>query len=231
MTEPRSHGAGEASAHFLDERGADYFARYKLSAEQAADLNLGKFEHHVKPGDTVVDFGCGTGALLARLPAARKIGVEVNDLSRKKARSRGLEVLPSAADLPDELADLVISNHALEHTLHPLAELRELIRALKPGGKLVLWLPLDDWRAQRSPKGRDLDNHLFGWTPQTLANLLTEAGFEVESVAVVPHAWRLGFLRVKDRLPRGLYRALTFVTAAVLRRRQLCAIARKRAAA
>jgi hypothetical protein len=51
---------------------------------------------------------------------------------------------------------------------------------LRLTGKLILMLPLDDWRAA-SQQGRYRDgnqhNHLYAWTPQILGNLLVEAGF------------------------------------------------------
>jgi SAM-dependent methyltransferase len=161
------------------------------------------------------------------LPGAHKIGVEVNELAREKARERGIETHASADDLPDETADAVISNHALEHTLHPLAELRELHRALKPGGTLILWLPLDDWRSQQRLYPEDPDNHLYTWTPRLLGNLLREADFDLRTVRAETSAWRHNYVRLSRSLPPRVYRALTFLTAVALRRRQLCAVARK----
>jgi SAM-dependent methyltransferase len=219
--------AGEPSARFLRERGAAYFRLQDQLAERSAVLNLWKFERHVHSGETVVDFGCGTGALLAKLAAGRRIGVEVNAPARARAQSRGLEVLAASSELPDAVADLVISNHALEHALQPLLELRELRRALKPGGQLVLWLPLDDWRAQKSAREDDKDNHLYGWTPLLLGNLLSEAGYEVEAVRIATTAWRHNYVAARRLLPSPAYRALTFLTAVGLRRRQMHAIARR----
>jgi SAM-dependent methyltransferase len=224
---PRHVEVGETSAHFRGRRGIDYFALQDRLAESGAELNLWKFERYVTKRDTVVDFGCGTGALISRLPCLRRIGVEVNAPAREKARQRGIETFTSSAELSEALADLVISNHALEHTLHPFAELREMRRALKPGGKLVLWLPLDDWRWQRSPRDQEPDNHLYTWTPRLLGNLLTEGGFDVETVRVVTTAWRHNYVGFHRRLPRIAYTALTFATAVALRRRQLYAVARK----
>lgn len=219
--------AGEPSARFLREKGAAYFRLQDQLAERSALLNLWKFERHVRSGDTVVDFGCGTGALLAKLEAGRRMGVEVNEPARARAQERGLEMFAAASELPDAVADLVISNHALEHALHPLLELRELRRALKPGGQVVLWLPLDDWRAQKSARGNDKDNHLYGWTPLLLGNLLAEAGYHVETARVATTAWRHNYVAARRLLPAQAYRALTFLTAVGLRRRQLHAVARR----
>jgi SAM-dependent methyltransferase len=223
----RAAWVGKPSLRFQGQRGAAYFARQNRLAERGAELNLWKFKNHLEPTDTVVDFGCGTGALLQRVPGDHKIGVEVNELARQKARERGIETYAAANDLPDETADVVISNHALEHTLDPLAELRELHRALKPGGTLILWLPLDDWRSQRRLRPDDPDNHLYTWTPRLLGNLLREAAFELRTVRVETTAWRHNYVRFSRSLPPRLYRALTYLTAVVLRRRQLCAVARK----
>jgi cyclopropane fatty-acyl-phospholipid synthase-like methyltransferase len=66
--------AGEASTRFRGERGAEYSTQQARVAESAAILDAWKFEEHVRDTDTVVDFGCGQGALLERLPAGRRIG-------------------------------------------------------------------------------------------------------------------------------------------------------------
>lgn len=213
---------------FRGNQGAEYFDLQNRLAEAGAELDLWKFQNHVGPDDTVVDFGCGPGTLLQRLPGARKIGVEVNEPAREQARDRGLETLMSSSELSDEVADVVISNHALEHTLHPLAELRELWRSLKSRGKLVLWLPLDDWRSQRRRKNEpDKDHHLYTWRPLLLGNLLTEAGFEIETIGIATTAWRHSYVQLSGSLPARLYSGLTFLTAVGLRRRQLYAVARK----
>lgn len=220
--------AGEPSTRFRGEKGARYFDPQDRDIEAAARLDRWKFDAYVHDEDTVVDFGCATGALLATLPGQRKIGVEVNEPALARARSRGFDVVSSSAELPSNIADVVISNHALEHTLHPMLELRELWRALKPGGRLVLWLPLDDWRVQRSPRDDDSDQHLYTWTPLLLGNLLAEARFRVETARVVASAWRPNYVPAQERLPKPVYGALTFFTAWALRRRQLHALATKR---
>ncbi|NLT05408.1 MAG: methyltransferase domain-containing protein [Solirubrobacterales bacterium] len=215
-----------AASHYRGAAAEDYLAYQRSIGELGATLNRWKFEPHVGPGDRVVDFGCGTGGLLAGLDVAQRTGVEPSEPARAAAAARGLTVLASAAELPDGAADVVISNHALEHATAPLAELRELRRALRPGGRLVLWLPLDDWRVQRHPDPGEPDHHLYAWTPRLLANLLAEAGFEGVDCEVVTRAWppRAHLL---VRLPRPVFDALGRVWAVVRRRRQLAAVAHR----
>jgi len=136
-------------------------------------------------------------------------------------------VIEGAGELPESGADVVISNHALEHTLDPLGDLRALRRALRPGGKLVLWLPIDDWRAQREPAdGDDRDHHLYTWTPRLLANLLREAGFELRECRVVAHAWPTNRYATLHRvLPAPLFELAARAWSRLRRRRQLMALA------
>ena len=72
-------------------------------------------------------------------------------------------------------------------TLAPLDELRELRRLLKPGGRPVLWVPLDRASQRASPDPADVNHHLYTWTPLLLGNLLTEADYAVREVAVASH--------------------------------------------
>jgi SAM-dependent methyltransferase len=215
--------------HYRGELGADYFAWQGQGGRLSAEIELTKFEPWVGPGDVVVDFGCGAGHLLELLQVRRRVGIEPNRAARDAARSRGLEVVASPAEIPDGQASVVISNHALEHALAPWHELRELHRILEPGGRLVLWLPLDDWRTQRRPR-EDVNHHLYGWTPLLLRNLLDEAGFEVELARVVTYAWPQLHEPLFRMLPRAAFDALARAWASVRRRRQLMALATRPAA-
>lgn len=217
--------------HYKGERGAEYFAWQKQGAELGAELELHKFEPHITPDSTVVDFGCGTGYLLGLLAAREAVGIEPNDVARADAAERGLRVVASASELPEGFADVVISNHALEHTLRPLDELEAIRRLIKPGGKLVVWLPIDDWRTQRKPDPADVNHHLYTWTPLLLSNLLDEAGFDVVESRVVAYAWPQLHDRLYRLLPRRLFDAVCVLWSIQRRRRQVMAVARPRAAA
>ena len=126
------------ASHYRGDAGASYFRYQRGGGQLGATLNRFKFAPYVQPGDTVVDFGCGGGALLATLDVGHRIGVEPNEIARAEAEAKGIVCFPSAADLESESADVVISNHAPEHTLGPFDELSQLWRALKPNGRLAL---------------------------------------------------------------------------------------------
>jgi SAM-dependent methyltransferase len=215
-----------SSEHYLDEKGDAYFAWQRESGRVSAAVDAPVFQPFVGPDDAVLDFGCGTGALLAALSSGMKFGVEVNPEARRAAGEAGLTVAAGTDELAAASVDVVISNHALEHVLEPLAELRSLHRVLRPGGGLVLRLPLDDWRAQRDPAD-DGNHHLYTWTPRLIANLLREAGFSVERAEVVTYAWPPRSASLVDRMPRPLFDVLARLTAVALRRRQLLVVARR----
>jgi ubiquinone/menaquinone biosynthesis C-methylase UbiE len=74
-------------------------------------------------------------------------------------------------NLPDRSADVVISNHALEHAVRQPIALRRLLR---PGGCLVLMLPINGCARSGDPTERH-QHHLYTWTPLLFGNLLKEA--------------------------------------------------------
>ena len=226
MAHAGDHAGKSVGRHYSGELGQEYFDWQGSGADLNAAIERTKFAPHISETDTVVDFGCGAGALLATLPARQCVGVEPNPPARRAGEARGIRVVASTRELEDAMADVVISNHALEHTLAPLSELRELRRILKPGGRLVLWLPLDDWRTQRRPS-EDVNHHLYTWTPLLLHNLLDEAGFQVRECRVVTHAWPRFHQALFTRLPRPAFDVLARAWAVLRRRRQVMALAER----
>lgn len=165
----------------------NYFDWQKSIGAFGGEANKVKFQEYIRPTDRVVDFGCGGGFLLSRLECGEKLGIEINPAARENAKGLGIRAVENAALVPNEWADVIISNHALEHVEEPLVELRKLYEKLKPGGKLVIVVPSDSIKMAYDPK--DINQHLFSWSPMNLGHLLTQAGFQVLESKPYYHKW------------------------------------------
>ena len=225
---PTVHPARSAddavSAHYQGKRGERYASTVQRNRALSGVLNREKFAEFVRPSNTVLDFGCSSGELLVSLKAAERIGIEVNAATRAEAAKAGLRVFDSLHSVADQSVDMAISNHVLEHVLSPYGTLRELRRVLRPTGRLVLCVPADDWRNARRWQSGDSDHHVFAWTPLTLGNLLTEAGFAPVYVRMRQRAWPPKY-ELLHRLPRPIWDALCLAWAIARRRREVFALA------
>ncbi len=108
----------------------------------------------LEAGEVVVDLGCGGGLdvlLAARRvgPAGRAIGIDMTpemiDLARRNAAksnsAANVEFHLATIDslpLPDASVDCVISNCVINLAPDKLAVFRDVIRVLKPGGRLAV---------------------------------------------------------------------------------------------
>jgi len=214
------------SDHYRDRKGADYLA-YQSKSAPGAVLEARKFAPFIKSIDRVLDFGCGGGWILHELDCAERVGVELNEAAHDFCRQNGVTVFRAVADVPTGTFDVAISNHCLEHVPNPVEALRGICGLLRNGGKLVLVVPVDDWRVQRDFTGTDIDHHLHTWTPRLLANTLVEAGFTVERIDVLTYAWFPGWEKAMRVLPQCVFDAFCWLTSFIKRRRQLIALAAK----
>jgi SAM-dependent methyltransferase len=96
------------------------------------------------------------------------------------------ECLLDAIPMPENSYDIVINTQVLEHVPDPLAALRELNRVLKPGGHLLLTVPLtaplhgEPW-------------HFFHFTHYALAELAGRSNFHLLRCEKIGGAfWTLG---------------------------------------
>ncbi|CAN2169745.1 SmtA SAM-dependent methyltransferases [Candidatus Nanopelagicaceae bacterium] len=186
-----------SSTHYSGDAGVEYFAWQDASGEINGKINSRKFKSFIVGDEVILDFGCGGGHLINSLSASEKIGVEINPIARESAARFCKIVHGSIEEVKSESIDVVISNHALEHVPYPIRALSEILRVLKPGGKLILCVPIDDWRTQRQYLTTDINHHLNTWTPQLLGNSLSEAGFDLAGarISIYTHAWFPHYLK------------------------------------
>jgi SAM-dependent methyltransferase len=144
------------------------------------------FKKYIHPDDNVLEFGCGGGFLLKNIVANNKIGIEINIDARTYAIESGLQVVENIFAISDSWADVIISNHVLEHTDNPLEELSVLFKKLKSGGKVVFVIPHEK-RIKYSPN--DINQHLFTWSEMNIGNLFVKAGFKIIKVKEVYHRY------------------------------------------
>ena len=170
----------QAHSHY-DE---SYFKWQKETGVLAARVVASRVRPYIHGTDRVLDFGCGGGFLLAELSCAAKRGVEINPVARTEAVKNGAECSATTDEVPDGWADAVVSNSCLEHVESPLTELRKLYQKLRVGGSLIVLVPHETLASHYRPN--DVNQHLHTWSPMTLGNLVTLAGFEVVAVKV----WR-----------------------------------------
>jgi SAM-dependent methyltransferase len=169
-------------------------------------VDFGRFP--IRPGDRVLDVGCGAGrhAFEAYRRGARVVAVDLaeDDLPDVRGTFRAMQLeseAPSEArahvirgdvlslPLPDESFDVVIASEILEHVPDDAGAIAELARVLRPGGWLAVTVPR--------------------WWPERVCWALSEAYHTVEGghVRIYSRRGLLGALRRAGFDPVGIHHA------------------------
>ena len=134
MSHQETYRHNEAYAEFLANWDANFYAKY------ADNLKVDV------PGAKVLDVGCGVGQVVARLTEAgfEAYGVDVSEPNIERAKQFCERCqLYDGRKLPfsDEFFASAGALNVLEHVEQPEAFIRELVRVVQTGGKIVLSSP------------------------------------------------------------------------------------------
>jgi SAM-dependent methyltransferase len=128
----------------------------------------------------ILDAGCGSGRNMVELARHGAVtGIELSETSVALARERGMgEVIAgSVLEMPFEADsfDLAVSLDVIEHLQDDIGALRELRRAVTPGGALLVTVPAYQWLWS----GHDEVNHHFRrYTRRSLQRAGEQAGWQ-----------------------------------------------------
>lgn len=198
MNEPPDH---YDEAYFLGHYGRllgepkyyDLLAEYWAKAVFGGVKEL-KDTHRMR----VLDYGCGTGVVTGAFSKACCFDISPYALKFLKGKRR--EIYGQTSEIPQAAFDVLVCSHSLEHYSNPLETLSSFKKYLKPNGYLVLILPIE--RNFTPTIAPDDNQHLYGWTFQSITNLLLLCGWRPCHASAIYGPFLLGLLGRKLLPPR-----------------------------
>lgn len=168
---------------------------------------------------SVLEVGCGSGALLERMAGAlhadRAVGADYSASIAEVARKRGgfEVVVADGASLPfrDAEFDLVYFADVLEHVLSPSTWLRQVARV---GRRVAFLVPLESglvanaMYAARRVRGKRTNyeqyGHIWRWRRAQVMDLVADAGLSLDAWFVQTQAARYDWQNWKGKVVEGL---------------------------
>ena len=225
VVNPRTDFEAIYDEHFYTGTGADGCVDYFEELTDPQSIREYEWRGLVKVVGTLVplsattrwlDYGSGLGGLVRYGRRNGLDGIVAYDagFAAERMRADGVPVLDeSGLDAAAGPFDVVTAIEMIEHAIDPMAELRRIAAALRPGGLLVLTT------GNARPHRDDLaawpyvrpDIHVSFFEPETLAKAYEQAGLRPEFRGFVPgytDVVRFRVLKNVNRPRRGLVERL-----------------------
>ena len=202
---------------------------YLRSIQDGERTSLSVLASLVTPHSTVLDLGCGSGALgqyLAETRSCTSDGVTLSEAEAAHARPHyrrvvvdNLESCDLAATFAGQRYDFIVCADVLEHLSRPERVLDACRTLLAPGGRLLISVPnasycglvLDLLHGEFRYREEGLldQTHLRFFTRRSLTRLLHEQHWSIETLDTIHRDWSESEFQVEfDSIPPAVARYL-----------------------
>jgi SAM-dependent methyltransferase len=142
---------------------------------------------HAKPGNAILDVGCGNGSLLTKL---YKMGFTnltgIDPFIEQPPEQTRIRILKKDIEAMNEKFDVIMMHHALEHMPDPLGAMKKAHNLLNDDKYLLVRIPVMGnygWNKYREYwAGLDAPRHLFIPSEKAMRLLAEQAGFQLEKL-------------------------------------------------
>ena len=158
---------------------------YRMARKYMFRIKHKMFKKWLPANASILDYGCGTGGFLeyTSSKAYASFGVETNTHARDQAIRKGLRVVSSWEQLPQEKFNLISLWHVLEHVSDLDQCIQEIQKRLNTNDILLIAVPnlnaFDALHYAEYWAAYDVPRHLWHFSQRGIKQLIEPCGFEL----------------------------------------------------